>query len=360
MGRTFRGLAPLLLLALVGAVLAVPLLPMEVSGTVTLDGKPAPAGTVIAAAIGERTCGSFTLAEAGTFGGAGLFDTRLVVAGEEGDADKTIVFSVDGKKAEETAVYTPGAALALDLTVKSGSSSRPSGGGGGGHTPAPPVQPSAPVMEYTGHAFLDLETDGAARFRTVVSTAEKNASLVVDEGVRALDRFGRPLERVTVRGVAPDDLPAAADGAALFGRGLRCEPAGATFDPAVEVRITLTPAEWERLAAGEAFVVRWYDGQAGGWVALETTVHASTRTLTAKVSHFTLFAVFAEAAPTPTVTAAALDAAVTGAETLPPAPGAAVPAPEKEEPPGWLPGADAFALVTAVCIIFVALRRLLK
>ncbi|QSZ67004.1 hypothetical protein RJ40_05600 [Methanofollis aquaemaris] len=351
MGRFFRGLVPLLILALVGCALAFPLLPMEFSGTVTIDGKSAPAGTVVTAMINGHACGSAALGEAGIYGGDAVFDSRLNVSGEEGEAGKTITFSVGGTKAQETAVYVPGTAAALDLTVTSGGSSKPSGPGGSGgggpsgsHRSAPPVQSSAPVMEYTGNAPLDLDSEGAARFRTVVSTSENDANLVIDEGVKALNRFGRPLDSVTVKSVPPDELPSSDDEAVPFGRALKGEPAGATFDPAIEVSITLTPEEWERLAAGEQFVVRWYDSATGTWEALETTVHPSTRTVTAKVSHFTIFAVFARAAPAPIVTSAGQASAAIGADTLPPAPDAAAPAPETGWSSLWLVGLGALAV----------------
>ena len=110
----------LLLLALAAPASAVPPLPMEFSGSVTIDGSPAPAGTVVTARIDGRDCGSLTLATAGVYGGDALFDERLVVCGEDGDAQKTIAFFVDGALAAGTAVYTPGVSTRLDLTAMSG------------------------------------------------------------------------------------------------------------------------------------------------------------------------------------------------------------------------------------------------
>jgi len=109
-----RILALLLLVALAGPASAVPLLPAEFWGTVSVGENPAPAGTVITARIDDRDCGSLTLETAGVYGGDALFDERLIVAGEEGE---TITFIVNGVLATETAVYTPGASTRLDLTT---------------------------------------------------------------------------------------------------------------------------------------------------------------------------------------------------------------------------------------------------
>ena len=109
-----------ILLLLIGTASAVPLLPAEFRGSVTIDGSPAPAGTVITARIDGRDCGSLTLESAGVYGGDATFDKRLLVCGRDDDAGKTITFFVDGARAAGTAVYTPGTSVRLDLAVTSG------------------------------------------------------------------------------------------------------------------------------------------------------------------------------------------------------------------------------------------------
>jgi hypothetical protein len=288
----------LILLALAAPASAFPALPAEFSGSVTIDGSLAPAGTVITARIGDRECGSLTLTTAGVYGGDALFDERLIVSGEEGDAGKTVTFLVDGVKASKTTVYTPGTSSSLALAVTKGSgsggssdgSSGSSGGGGGGSFGS--FMPAAPVMEYTGSGSLQTDAEGAVQFATIVTTTEGDAALSIAPGVRAEDRFGRPLSTVSVRSVPPADLPAPGEEEAPVGRALRCGPDGATFDPPIEVSFTLTPEEWERYAAGQ-FSVRLYNSATGAWEPLATTANPATRTVTAAVPHFTLIAVFA-------------------------------------------------------------------
>ncbi len=161
----------LLLLALAAPASAFPLLPAEFSGTVTIDGSPAPAGTVIIARIDGRDCGSLALAAAGVFGGEELHDTRLIVNGEDGDAGKTITFFVDGVAAG-TAVYTPGASTTIALavttgTASGGSSGSSSGGGSGsGSGPSATPTPAATVAEPTG-----ADEEGANRQDTPAPAA---------------------------------------------------------------------------------------------------------------------------------------------------------------------------------------------
>jgi len=115
-----RRLSLILLIFLIGTASAVPLLPAEFSGAVTIDGSPALAGTIITARIDGRDCGSLTLETAGVYGGDATFDKRLLVSGGDDDAGKIITFFVDGMKATRTAVYTPGTSTRLDLVVTSG------------------------------------------------------------------------------------------------------------------------------------------------------------------------------------------------------------------------------------------------
>ena len=169
-----RILVLLLLFALAAPASAIPTLPAEFSGTATIDGSPAPAGTVITARIGDRDCGSLTLAVAGAFGGEGLYDERLVVKGEETDAGETITFLVDGAAAG-TAVYTPGTSSSLDLavtgsTAPGGSSGLSSGSGSGsGSGPSATPTPTPTVTEPTVTGTLD--TSRAAGQETVATTA---------------------------------------------------------------------------------------------------------------------------------------------------------------------------------------------
>ncbi len=283
----------ILLFALIGAASAIPLLPAEFSGTVTIDGSPAPIGTVITARIDDRDCGSLTLTAAGTFGGTGTFDKRLLVSGEDTDAQKTITFFVDGIPAG-TAIYTSGTSADLALAVtKDGTGSDTGGTSSGstssGSTSSGPATAPASVTEFTGSSSLQTDVGGAVQSTTVIATAGGDASLTIGQGIRALDHSGTPLGSVSIESIPPADLPGAAES---VGRAVRCGPDGATFDPAIRISFTLTSEEWERYGEGQ-FVVRWYNSGTDTWEPLATTIYSETRTVTATITHFTLVAVFA-------------------------------------------------------------------
>jgi len=93
-------------------------LPEEFYGDIIINGRAAPADTVIVAKIGGAERGSFTTTEVGQYGGSGTFDSRLVVAGQETEVGETITFWINRAQANQTAVYEPGQSRNLDLSAE--------------------------------------------------------------------------------------------------------------------------------------------------------------------------------------------------------------------------------------------------
>jgi hypothetical protein len=103
--------------------------PNRFFGSVTLDGAPAAAGTVVSAQIGGVECGSTTIVTGETF--AYILDA--VSDGEIsgcGSAGASVTFLVGGNAADQTATWTSGDFTQLDLTASSAA--------------PPPVQPTTP------------------------------------------------------------------------------------------------------------------------------------------------------------------------------------------------------------------------
>ncbi len=108
-------LAIIIFLCLVSAAAAAPLLPSEFYGDITINGAPAPAGTVINATINGETVGTFVTLSPGIYGGPGTFDERLSVIGTEDG--QSVAFFINGEIANETSIYHPGTTQRLDLSI---------------------------------------------------------------------------------------------------------------------------------------------------------------------------------------------------------------------------------------------------
>jgi LPXTG-motif cell wall-anchored protein len=76
------------------------------------------------------------------------------------------------------------------------------------------------------------------------------------------------------------------------------QPDNATFSPAITINYTVPQARW-----GQEFIVKTFDATSGTWQDVPTRYNPNTGVVTAEVSHFCCFALFAKAvAPSPTIT----------------------------------------------------------
>jgi LPXTG-motif cell wall-anchored protein len=225
------------------------------------------------------------------------------------------------RSGETIAFLATDGATRLDLSVA------------GGSTPTPPSEPTASV----GRASLPLSETGVVSEAVTVRTGGGAGSLTVAEGTRARDKDGNPLGEVTVARSDAPGIPQAPPGTAI-GFALDCGPAGATFDPPATLTYALSVEEWAKIGSATPKVM-WYNPGTGEWQEVPATVDAATRTVTAQVSHFSLFAL-AWASATPAE-------ATTGT-----APGETPPGPGSQQPTG---GETPWALIAAGVLVIAVL-----
>jgi hypothetical protein len=128
----------LLSIIVLSASLASALPPNQFYGHVTLNGEPAPKGTVITASIDGASNGIITLVSTGEYG----YDmTYLDVSGDADDDGKIINFTVGGVCAKETAVWSADETppQVLDLSA----------GGASGDTTPPDISIALPLPGQT-------------------------------------------------------------------------------------------------------------------------------------------------------------------------------------------------------------------
>ncbi|MDK2975434.1 MAG: hypothetical protein PWP08_1805 [Methanofollis sp.] len=315
--RTRHWLALFLLIGLVAGAAAdggVPTLPQEFWGAVTIGGSPAPAGTVIAALIEGEPCGSVTTTADGAYGNAGRYDgERLVVSGNEEQAGLSIVFLVDGKEAGQTAAFTPGGTTRLDLAV-AGSSS-PSGGvssssGGTTATTVTTARSTTPPVSPRTATALATSSSGEVLATATFRTAGGLASLTVPAGTTALDGNGVPLEGVTIETADTFVITHVLPGMTM-GFPISCGPDGAHFDPSVTLSYTFSEDAWPPVAHPSTMTVMAYAAATQTWQEVPTTVDAASRTVTAQISHFSVYALgWTTPAPSAVTTAPSFSATV--------------------------------------------------
>ena len=168
------------ILILVQLAAAIPPLPCEYSGQVLIDGVPAPAGTVITAAVNGAVRGTMSTGAAGSLGGTGTFDQRLVVSATEEDtaltASPDVVFSIDGIRADVVDSFGPGESHAVALTTRSLKL-----------IPGFMAKPTDPDGDFV---YEDLNGNGRLDFADVVLYFNQMEWIVANEPVSAFDLNG--------------------------------------------------------------------------------------------------------------------------------------------------------------------------
>jgi hypothetical protein len=203
---------------------------------------------------------------------------------------------------------------------------------GGGGAAAPAI--NVPVNPVTG----------AVRSTTTLTAGR--GTLTILEGTIVRDANGNPLS-TSIAALSVPTTAATVGAIAAYDFG----PSGTTFSPPIDLVIAYDPAA---LAAGVSetdLVIRMWDGTT--WIDLATTINTVTHTATAKVPHFTVFALFAAPpiAPPPTPTPMPV---------VTPTPPPVTPVPTPTPPFPVVPTVAIIAIVVVVIIAavaYVVLRR---
>ncbi len=160
------------------------------------------------------------------------------------------------------------------------------GGGGGG---APP-----PVTLTGLSAAVPLKVDvyGVVQETSRVKTLDEKAYLDFVKGTKLLTETGDPIGSLSANKVTPTSPTERAILSAYdFG------PSGAKFEPAISLVMMYDLANLPKDAKESELYIAYWDGTK--WVALESTVDTTQKKVTAKISHFTQFALMAKLPPAP-------------------------------------------------------------
>jgi hypothetical protein len=208
-------------------------------------------------------------------------------------------------------------------TTTSSSSTGPSAGRGSGSgsstvsasTAAPPNAPppaapeaASPALEGMTTSELSVTTAGVVAEAATVSSGDSLATVSIPAGVVAMDAAGSPLGSVSITPLAGAEVPADTPGSAFSFAGLAYDlgPDGATFSPAITLSFAVPEGQ-----AGEAYSIRMLDEATTSWMDIPTTYDAAAGTVTAQVSHFCCFALFARAEVQPAGATAAAQPTIT-------------------------------------------------
>ncbi len=175
------------------------------------------------------------------------------------------------------------------------------GGGGGGDGEGEGVDASTPLG--TTYISDSVDWQGIATQSFAVLSVDGKCTLVVNEGTKALTKYGQPLEQVSmVEEVNPTAPPVDTE---IIGLTYDLGPDGASFDPPIDLTFAYS---WDSIPKGVAekdLVIAMWDVNGSNWVVLDDCiVNTSIHTITAKIAHFTYFTVLAYTKPAAFTTSA--------------------------------------------------------
>ncbi|MCX6689295.1 MAG: PKD domain-containing protein [Methanoregula sp.] len=208
------------------------------------------------------------------------------------------------------------------------------GGGGGGEGGFEPVTttkaptPTVTIPPVTATSITIGSGDGIALITASPGTTMNSAS-------------GGALANLTITRVERSAVPPVPAGATYSFTGIAydVEPSGATFDPYVTISFMLPENDWNSLA-NQDLSIKWYNTATSQWEDLQTTVNPPIRTVSAKITHTTVFGLFTNNPPTPVPT------------TIPPTPATPTPTPTKAA--GLIPFLP-FNTITLLVIVVVVI-----
>jgi len=155
---------------------------------------------------------------------------------------------------------------------------------GGAGTPPGTTKVSHKVTS-TGH-FTDTVT---------ATSSDSKCGLTIPEGTQGLDENGRPLKEITI--VPMDDPPPPPEQANVIGLTYEFGPEGATFDPPITITFTYDESLIPEGIDEETLVIAVWNPDTNEWVELVCTVDPDTNTITAQISHFSIFTVIISTRP---------------------------------------------------------------
>lgn len=296
----FTRISPVILIILLAVhTSAVPPLPAEFYGSLFLDGSPAPVGTVITAQILGIDRGSLVTEVPGFYGGPGLFDTRLKVNVSEEEYNPggmEIIFMINGRQAEQQAVFEAGSSGQLDLST----------GGGGTGTPAamipsqdtPPARMITPV--YEGSSPSSSSGSGTMRYgldqSQVFSSDDGLAEISFERDTMLLTPEGQFLTVVALRSRNIADIPSVPVGSPVIFSGYAYEiiPSGTSFNPKGTLTLTLPPERAYQLIQAGPALYRFIP-QTGIWEPVVTDANVFANTITAEIPDATIYGLFTHA-----------------------------------------------------------------
>ncbi|MBA7677030.1 hypothetical protein ES703_85278 [subsurface metagenome] len=161
-------------------------------------------------------------------------------------------------------------------------------------TLTPSVGPGAPAyylrVDLWGEKFKTRVTSaGKVRADLEAVSIDEKVTLYIAKGVLAQTEDEKRVKKIIV--LPMEESPPAPKNGYIIGIAYDFTPAGATFDPPMELEIRYDPSILPADVAEKDLLIAYYDEEANKWLELDSTVDTVSNTVTAEVDHLTPFTI---------------------------------------------------------------------
>ena len=186
---------------------------------------------------------------------------------------------------------------------------------------------------YPGGLFnkipLDINSQGITPAGGKLTTQDGQATMNIAAQTKLLTKERNPLSIITVENVSS---PPNAPGGDAMVTAYNFGPEGATFDPGLDLNISYDPFRLPQDISENNLYLAYFDGNQ--WQGLESNLDLLNKTITAKITHFSTYALMGKVLPMGTPTSSP-----SPSPTLPPS-----PTPTSDIRPTSTPGAELYPL----------------
>ena len=182
------------------------------------------------------------------------------------------------------------------------------------------------TVRFNEISRLDLANvvDGNGYLTEDVECQDLNGipNIAIGQGTIAIDIYGKPVTRIEIEPVdtsmidltnnrlvgipvvmtpfgdsGPPLSVTLEHGASIVSYLFSLEPSGAVFDPPLKLTLEYEPSLIPQGSEPEDIIIAYYDKTNGTWIEIESEVDTRTNTVTADVSHFSVYGVLIKGAP---------------------------------------------------------------
>jgi hypothetical protein len=144
---------------------------------------------------------------------------------------------------------------------------------------------------------LTSNSEGLVLAPLVLESGDRILALEIGKGTTALTADGRSLDEISIEAVTENLVPETLDNGFIYaGYAYDLGPDAATFDPAVRLSFHIPSGEWREEAV---YQIQWQNETGGVWQDTMTTINPAVQTISAEISHFSIYALYIQSVEMP-------------------------------------------------------------